>query len=35
VSILGGLYGRVDPEKALRAMKRELVALDMAALAGC
>ena len=31
VSILGGLYGRVDPEKALRVMKRELVALDAAA----
>jgi len=34
VSILGGLYGRVDPEKALRVMKRELVALDMAAFSG-
>lgn len=29
VSILGGLYGRVDPEQALRVMKRELVRLDM------
>jgi hypothetical protein len=29
VSILGGLYGRVDPEQALRVMKRELIALDM------
>ncbi len=29
VSILGGLYGRVDPEKALRVMKRELVRLQM------
>lgn len=28
VSILGGLYGKVDPELALRVMKRELVALD-------
>ncbi|MBI4787822.1 MAG: glutamate mutase L [Chloroflexi bacterium] len=27
VSILGGLYGRVDPEQALRVMKRELVSL--------
>ncbi len=27
VSILGGLYGRVDPEKALRVMKRELMPL--------
>lgn len=30
VSILGGLYGRVDAEQALRVMKRELIALDMA-----
>jgi hypothetical protein len=29
VSILGGLYGRVYPEQALRVMKRELVALDV------
>lgn len=29
VSILGGLYGRVDPEQALRVMKRELVRLEM------
>ena len=29
VSILGGLYGRVDPEQALRVMKRELVKLDV------
>ncbi len=28
VSILGGLYGRVDPELALRVMKRELLRLD-------
>jgi hypothetical protein len=28
VSILGGLYGRVDPEQVLRVMKRELVRLD-------
>ena len=27
VSILGGLYGRVDPEQALRVMKRELIKL--------
>ncbi len=31
VSILGGLYGRVYPEQALRVMKRELVTLDKAA----
>jgi hypothetical protein len=24
VSILGGLYGRLEPERALRVMKREL-----------
>jgi uncharacterized protein (TIGR01319 family) len=30
VSILGGLYGRVHPEQALRVMKRELVTLDFA-----
>ncbi len=29
VSILGGLYGRVNPEQALRVMKRELVPLDL------
>ena len=29
VSILGGLYGRVDPEQALRVMKRELIPLDV------
>lgn len=29
VSILGGLYGRVHPEQALRVMKRELIALEM------
>ncbi|MBE7469652.1 MAG: glutamate mutase L [Anaerolineales bacterium] len=29
VSILGGLYGRIDPKRALRVMQRELVALDM------
>jgi uncharacterized protein (TIGR01319 family) len=29
VSILGGLYGKVDPELALRVMKRELVSLDV------
>ncbi len=29
VSILGGLYGKVNPEQALRIMKRELIALDM------
>lgn len=27
VTILGGLYGRVDPEQALRVMKREIVPL--------
>lgn len=31
VSILGGLYGRVHPEQALRVMKRELIRLDMQA----
>ena len=30
VSILGGLYGRVDPEKALRVMKRMLLPLQEA-----
>jgi len=29
VSILGGLYGRVNPEQALRVMKRELIALEI------
>ncbi|GAB4543854.1 MAG: hypothetical protein Kow0063_37380 [Anaerolineae bacterium] len=29
VSILGGLYGRVNPEQALRVMKRELVPIDV------
>jgi len=29
ISILGGLYGRVNPEQALRVMKRELVPLDI------
>jgi uncharacterized protein (TIGR01319 family) len=29
VSILGGLYGRVYPEQALRVMKRELLPLDL------
>ena len=28
VSILGGFYGRVYPEQALRVMKRELVPLE-------
>jgi hypothetical protein len=28
VSILGGLYGRIDPKRALRVMQRELVALE-------
>ncbi|HEX6305925.1 MAG TPA: glutamate mutase L [Anaerolineales bacterium] len=32
VSILGGLYGRVNPEQALRVMKRELITLEMEAL---
>ena len=31
VSVLGGLYGRVNPEQALRVMKRELIALEMGA----
>ena len=31
VSVLGGLYGRVYPEQALRVMKRELVPLDVKA----
>ena len=29
VSILGGLYGRIDPERALRVMRRELVPLEI------
>ena len=29
VSILGGLYGRVHPEQALRVMKRELISLKL------
>ena len=29
VSILGGMYGRIDPERALRVMHRELVPLKM------
>jgi hypothetical protein len=33
VSVLGGLYGRVYPEQALRVMKRELVPLDVDVLA--
>jgi hypothetical protein len=28
VSIVGGLYGRIDPERALRMIKRTLVALE-------
>ncbi|RME42329.1 MAG: hypothetical protein D6791_18015, partial [Chloroflexi bacterium] len=30
VSILGGLYGRVNPEQALRVMKHQLLPLDVA-----
>jgi uncharacterized protein (TIGR01319 family) len=30
VSILGGLYGRIDPERALRVMRRELTPLAVA-----
>ena len=30
VSILGGLYGRIDPLRALRVMRRELVPLQVA-----
>jgi hypothetical protein len=30
VSILGGLYGRIDPERALRVIRRELVPLQTA-----
>jgi hypothetical protein len=29
VSVLGGLYGKVNPEQALRVMKRELVPLSV------
>jgi hypothetical protein len=29
VSIVGGLYGRVDPERALRMLKRSLVHLEV------
>jgi len=29
VSILGGLYGRVNPEQALRVMKREIIPLQV------
>jgi hypothetical protein len=29
VSILGGLYGRINPEQALRVMKRELNKLEI------
>jgi uncharacterized protein (TIGR01319 family) len=29
VSILGGLYGRVNPEQAVRVMKRELIPLEI------
>ena len=29
VSILGGLYGRLEPERALRIMKRELLPLSV------
>jgi len=28
VSIVGGLYGRIDPERALRILKRNLVSLE-------
>ena len=31
VSVLGGLYGRVHPEQALRVMKRELIPLELVA----
>ncbi|NOX62976.1 MAG: hypothetical protein GXP42_13695, partial [Chloroflexi bacterium] len=30
VSVLGGLYGRLEPERALRVMKRELMPLKTA-----
>jgi hypothetical protein len=33
VSILGGMYGRIDPERALRVMHRELVPLPAEAAA--
>jgi uncharacterized protein (TIGR01319 family) len=29
VSILGGLYGKVNPEQALRVMKRELISMEV------
>ena len=29
VSVVGGLYGRIDPERALRMMKRHLIPLEM------
>jgi hypothetical protein len=32
VSILGGLYGRIDPESALKVMRRELVPLNVSEL---
>ncbi len=32
VSILGGLYGKVNPEQALRVMKRKLIPLEMGVL---
>jgi uncharacterized protein (TIGR01319 family) len=32
VSILGGLYGRIDPERALKVMRRELVPLNVSEL---
>ncbi len=31
VSIVGGLYGYIDPERALRMMKRSLRPLDLTA----
>ena len=34
ISILGGLYGRVNPEQALRVMKRELIRLELQQYAG-
>jgi uncharacterized protein (TIGR01319 family) len=34
VSIIGGLYGRVNPEQAVRVMKRELIPLDVRQYAG-
>jgi uncharacterized protein (TIGR01319 family) len=29
VSVVGGLYGRIDPERALRMLKRNLIPLEM------